>query len=94
MVSQIARTGADSRRGQQIRHDAEALAYIKRKYKVADLPESFDPGGIVGIAEITDCVQRHRSRWFNGPFGWVLANARRLPFKRCKGQLKFFNPNT
>ena len=70
----------------------EALAYIKRKYRVADLPEKFETGGIVGIAEITDCVRRHRSKWFQGPFGWVLAGARRLPFKPCKGHLKFFNP--
>jgi hypothetical protein len=73
---------------------AEALAYIKRRYRVADLPEKFETGGIVGIAEITDCVRRHRSKWFHGPFGWVLANARRLPFKPCKGQLKFFTPHT
>ena len=72
----------------------EALAYIKRKYRVADLPEKFEAGGIVGIAEITDCVRRHRSKWFHGPFGWVLAHARRLPFKPCKGQLKFFTPAT
>ena len=71
----------------------EALAYIKRKYRVADLPDTFETGGIVGIAEITDCVQRHRSKWFQGPFGWTLAHARRLPFKKCKGRLQFFKPN-
>jgi hypothetical protein len=46
-----------------------------------------------GIAEITDCGRRHRSKWFHGPFGWVLANTCRLPFKHCKGQLKFFTPD-
>jgi hypothetical protein len=56
----------------------ESLAYIKRKYKVADLQELFGAGGIVGIAEITDCVRRHRSRWFHSPFGWVLASAHAL----------------
>lgn len=75
---------------------AEALAYIKRKYRVAHLPSSWPSarttGGIVGIAEITGCVQRHRSKWFQGPYGWTLANARRLPFKPVKGQLKFFTP--
>jgi len=71
----------------------EALAFIKREYRVADLPDTFETGGIVGIAEIMDCVRRHRSKWFHGPFGWVLANARRLSFKPCKGQLKFFNPH-
>ena len=70
----------------------EALAYIKRKYRVANLPDTFETGGIVGIAEITGCVEHHRSKWFQGPFGWTLAHARRLPFKPCKGQLKFFTP--
>jgi hypothetical protein len=69
----------------------DALAYIKRKYRIANLPDTFETGGIIGIAEITDCVKRHRSKWFQGPFGWTLASARRLPFKSCKGQLKFFN---
>jgi len=71
----------------------EALAYIKRKYRVANLPDTFETGGIVGIAEITDCVRRHRSKWFHGPFGWTLDHARRLPFKPVKGQLKFFTPH-
>lgn len=70
----------------------EALAYIKRKYRVPNLPDTFETGGIVGIAEITGCVKHHRSKWFQGKFGWLLANARRLPFKPCKGQLKFFTP--
>ena len=70
----------------------EALGYIKRKYHVANLPDTFETDGIVGIAEITDCVQSHRSKWFQGPFGWTLANARRLPFKPVKGHLKFFTP--
>jgi len=71
---------------------AEELKYIKRHYHVAHLPDTFETGGIVGIAEITGCVQRHRSKWFHGPYGWTLAKARRLPFKQCKGQLKFFTP--
>ena len=72
--------------------NAEALAYIKRRYRVADLPEKFDTGGVVGIAEITGCVKRHRSKWFHGPFGWTLKNARPLPFKNAKGRLQFFKP--
>ena len=68
-------------------------SYIKHRYRVANLPDTFETGGIVGIAEITDCVKRHRSKWFQGPFGWTLANARRLPFKPVKGHLKFFTPH-
>ena len=48
-------------------------------------------GGIIGTAEIVDCVTSHPSPWFCGPFGFVLANPRPLPFLPCKGALGFFN---
>lgn len=47
-------------------------------------------GGIVGIAEITDCVTKSASSWFVGEFGFVLANALPLPFMPLRGQLGFF----
>lgn len=47
-------------------------------------------GGIIGIAEIVDCVDHSDSPWFFGRFGFVLANARPLPFHPCKGSLGFF----
>lgn len=53
-----------------------------------DLPR----GGIVGEAEIVDCVTRSDSPWFFGPYGFVLRNARPLPFRPCKGKLGFFTP--
>lgn len=56
-------------------------------------PCDFDVGGIVGEAEIVDCVQASRSCWFFGPFGFVLRNARPLPFRPCRGQLGFFVPD-
>ena len=72
---------------------AEELKYINRHYHVPNLPDTFETGGIVGFAEIAGCVKRHRSKWFQGPYGWTLAHARRLPFTPCKGQLKFFKPD-
>lgn len=48
-----------------------------------DLPR----GGIVGIAEIVDCVKDHPSPWFFGRYGFVLRNARPLEFKPCVGRL-------
>ncbi len=48
-------------------------------------------GGIVGEAEIVDCVARSDSPWFVGPFGFVLANAKPLPFRPYKGVLGFFD---
>lgn len=48
-------------------------------------------GGIVGMADIIDCVSASPSRWFFGPYGFVLANARPLPFVPCRGALGFFD---
>lgn len=48
-------------------------------------------GGIVGYAEITDCVKQSKSPWFFGEFGFVLKDARPLPFYPCRGQLGFFH---
>ena len=42
-------------------------------------------GGIVGIADIIDCVSHHPSHWFEGPYGFVLRNRQALPFIRWRG---------
>jgi len=39
------------------------------------------------MAEITDCVVAHRSKWFAGPYGFVLRNRRPLRFVRWTGAL-------
>jgi hypothetical protein len=52
---------------------------------------SYDVGGIVGIAEIVDCVTASKSIWFNGEYGFVLRNARPLPFSPMRGMLGFFD---
>jgi hypothetical protein len=57
------------------------------------LPNEYGIGGIVGVAEIVDCVKTSESIWKErGSWGWVLANARPLPFRSCKGALGFFSP--
>jgi len=56
-------------------------------------PDDFEFGGIVGEAEIVDCVTRSASPWFFGPYGFVIRNARPLPFRPCRGQLGFFAPD-
>lgn len=50
-------------------------------------------GGIVGWCDIVDCVTESESEWFNGPYGFVLANVHPLPFIPCKGALSFFKPD-
>ena len=51
-------------------------------------------GGIVGEAELVDCVTHHGSEWFTGPYGFVLDNAKPLPFTPCRGALGFFRVTT
>ncbi len=58
-----------------------------------DLPGSddFERGGIVGVAEIYDCVEWSESPWFEGKYGFLLKNARSLPFIPMKGKPMFFS---
>jgi len=68
----------------------EDLEIIQRYHGVRLDELSFDNaplGGIVGVAEIVDCVTHSSSPWFCGPFGFVLRNARPLPFVRMNGRL-------
>lgn len=48
-------------------------------------------GGIIGMAEIVDCVTHSNSRWFNGPRGFVVQNARLVVPFGYRGQLGFFD---
>ena len=47
-------------------------------------------GGIIGVADIVDCVEDSESKWFFGRFGFVLRNARPVEFIPVKGSLGFF----
>lgn len=57
-----------------------------------DIPdyEELQRGGIIGIATITDCVEESDSPWFVGQKGFVLSDAKTLPFIPMKGKLSFF----
>lgn len=59
--------------------------------KMPYLLKDFQMGGIVGIAEITDCVTSSKSPWFFGQYGFVLKGAKPLPFVPLRGQLGFFD---
>lgn len=54
-------------------------------------PDDLRRGGIVGRAEIVDCVTSSPSPWFTGPHGFVLRNARPLIFRECNGSIGFFD---
>lgn len=87
-------------RGLVLIHAAKAWGPSERddrwsvKNIIGDWPQtpSVNPllGGIIGRAEIVDCVTDMHSKWFFGRYGFVLRNAEPLPFFPCKGQLGFF----
>lgn len=71
----------------------EVFEDLKKRTGVAAPDIDYPTGGIVGVAEIVDCVRTHKSVWkHRGQWGWVLANARPLPFRECKGAVGFFYP--
>lgn len=80
--------------------DEEWLNAMLFATRTCDLPQSVvdqaraevptQRGGIVGSVEIVDCVDGHRSPWFVGDYGFVLRNARKLPFIPYRGALSFF----
>ena len=55
------------------------------------IPPDLPLGGIVGEAELVDCVEGHPSPWFKGPYAFVIRNARPLPFRALPGRLSFFD---
>lgn len=85
-----------SRRGRILIHAGqrfEQAGYerVVRHMGIA-LPDKADlgRGGIVGVVEIVDVVEQASSQWFEGPYGFVLANPRPLTFVPARGRLSFF----
>lgn len=67
---------------------------------VSQVPDAgeLERGGVVGMATLVDCVREHPSPWFTGGvdkagdgFGFVLQDAKPLPFFPWKGRLGFFD---
>lgn len=94
------RTWATSYRGPILIHAAKGMTRVE--YEEATdfaailgchppLAEEIQRGGIIGRAKLVDCVSRHASPWFFGPYGFVLADVEPLPFTPLKGALGLFD---
>jgi hypothetical protein len=72
--------------------DEYAIGYVMAEEQGIILPafEFLERGGIVGEVDIVDCVDVDPSPWFFGEWGFVLKNAKPLPFAPLKGRLGFF----
>lgn len=75
-------------RGDVLIHASKSFAELAPERR-----DKFQFGGIIGMAEIVDCVDQMDSDWFYGPHGFVLCNPRPLPFIPCRGMLSFFKPD-
>jgi hypothetical protein len=63
---------------------------IERHYGVSINMDALEFGGIVGRVELADVVTTHPSKWFQGPYGFVLKNPVQLPFRPYRGRQMFF----
>ncbi len=70
--------------------DTQGLAWVRGRFPHIALPRDFELGGIVGEAVLVGCVTDHDSPWYFGPYGFVLREAKPLPFRALRGQLGFF----
>lgn len=70
--------------------DFDLISDLEQRHQIR-IPESeLALGGIVGYADVVDCVEASHSSWFSGPFGWVLSGANTCPFVHITGQLGLF----
>jgi len=53
--------------------------------------ETLPRGAVVGLVDIVDCVKVSTSPWFEGPYGFVLANPRAINPIPCRGAQKLFD---
>lgn len=67
------------------------LASQQGRWSSASTSNESVRGGIIGTAEIVDCVEQSDSPWFFGPYGLVLTNVQPVPFIPVKGALGLFN---
>ncbi|MBE2200429.1 MAG: DUF4326 domain-containing protein [Anaerolinea sp.] len=91
------RTWVTAARGAFLVHAAKMIdepGYDLAQKRYPDIPlpapDELETGGIVGVANLVTMVTESSSRWFFGPKGFVLRDARPLPFAPLRGMQKFF----
>jgi hypothetical protein len=55
----------------------EPIDAIEKRHRIT-IPRDIPLGGIIGIVDLVDIVERSEDPYFVGPYGWVLRNARSL----------------
>lgn len=75
--------------------DYAGYQYVRETFPRINLPPEceYKFGGIIGKANLIDCVDFHQSPWFGGEYGFVISEAENIDFIPCKGKLGFFDPD-
>lgn len=74
-----------------ITYDTAGAKWVRNEFGITvPGPGECKAGGIVGSAYLKDVVKASKSRWFQGPFAFVLTRVYPLPFTFCPGQLGLF----
>jgi len=67
-------------------YNDECLNLIREGYR---FPADFPRGKIIGVVDIADCVTGSLSKWFWGPYGFIIENPERfkkdLPYRGYPG---------
>lgn len=72
------------------KYDDEGADWISSEFGLY-VPREVPLGGVVGRVDVVGYIQFSDSRWFAGPWGWLLANAEPVEFVPCRGQLGLFD---
>lgn len=68
-----------------------SIEAIETQMRIAIPRDKLNLGGIVGCVDLVDVVEESTSRWFSGPFGFVLARARPISFEPVRGAQRLFD---
>ena len=72
-------------------YDFTGHGWVSKNFQKIRIPTDLPRGAIVGRVDLVDCVASSRSRWFFGPYGFVLKNpvefGKPIPYK---GRLGLF----
>lgn len=77
-----------------IRLNARQLGIRRPLLNDMPTPSEFYRGGIIGAVTLADCVTHSPSRWFSGPYGFVLKDPMPTAAQiQCRGRLGIFQPD-
>lgn len=85
------RQWSTSYRGELLIHASKAVDLDLCQQYAEYLPCGLLTGGIIGKASLVAVVSKSDSPWFQGKYGFVLKNARTMPFVPMRGFLHFFD---